>query len=160
GSFTYTPSLDHCGEDSFSYRFSYGTTSYSNTVVVRIQVEGVNDHAPVAYDKDVVTLVNTPASFTLEFTDPDECGGSSFCAAAVLPDHEVKFSYSFEILSGPSHGTLNGTGPVFEYVPDVDYFGTDSFTFVVNDGFFESNPAQVNITISTSFGVFLPILSK
>ncbi len=159
GAFAYTPNLDYCGEDSFSYRFSNGT-NYSNTVVVRIQVEGVNDHPPVAYDKDVDTLVNTPVTFTLEFFDPDECGGSSFCAAAVLPESDAKFSYTYDIVSEPSHGMLNGTGPAFEYVPGVDYYGTDNFTFIVDDGLFESNLAQVNIAISASFSIFLPIIIK
>jgi len=35
----------------------------------------------------------------------------------------------------------------FEYWPAANYVGTDSFTFVVNDGMADSNIATVNITV-------------
>lgn len=47
-----------------------------------------------------------------------------------------------------SEGTLvfNSDG-TFEYSPNENYFGTDSFTYFVNDGEFDSNIATVSITI-------------
>jgi len=50
---------------------------------------------------------------------------------------------------GPAHGSLqldlDGT---FVYTPDEDFFGTDQFTYKANDGFFDSTPATVIITVT------------
>jgi hypothetical protein len=54
-------------------------------------------------------------------------------------------------VSGPAHGTLtlNADGS-FTYTPAAGYSGTDSFTYVANDGFADSAPGTVTITITTS----------
>ncbi len=158
GSFIYTPNLDFCGEDSFSYKIFDGT-AYSNTVRVKLNIEGVNDHPPVAYDQEVTTYINTPVTITLEYSDSDECGGSSSCAAGTAPEASLNFSYTFEIVTPPAHGTLSGAGPEVIYSPDPGYFGPDSFTFKVNDGMFDSNTAQVAINVKIPW-IYLPILTR
>jgi VCBS repeat-containing protein len=52
--------------------------------------------------------------------------------------------------SAPSHGTvtLNADGS-FAYTPAPDYNGSDSFTYVANDGFANSNVATVTIDVSS-----------
>ena len=51
-------------------------------------------------------------------------------------------------VSDPSHGslTLNSDGS-FTYTPNAGYHGTDSFTYKANNGFFDSGPATVTITV-------------
>jgi VCBS repeat-containing protein len=51
--------------------------------------------------------------------------------------------------SGPSHGTvtLNADGS-FDYTPDADFNGTDTFTYKANDGTADSNIATVTITVT------------
>lgn len=53
------------------------------------------------------------------------------------------------LVSGPSRGTLtlNADGS-FAYTPDVNYNGTDSFTYKANDGKADSNIAAVTITVT------------
>ncbi|GAA5343199.1 MAG: hypothetical protein canaca05_06980 [Anaerolineaceae bacterium] len=47
------------------------------------------------------------------------------------------------------HGTLTlKSDGSFVYIPDPDYYGEDTFTYVANDGFADSDPATVTITIS------------
>lgn len=159
GSFVYSPDPDYCGEDSFTYRINDGTIN-SNTARVQLLISGVNDHAPVAYDQEVYTYKDTPVNITLEFSDSDECGGSSSCASSGISVAGTLVSYSFVITSAPSHGALNGIGPAFEYVPDPGFLGTDNFSFVVDDGLFQSNQAVVTITIYEQFITFLPLLIK
>ena len=160
GSFIYTPNLDFCGEDSFSYKIFDGT-AYSNTARVKLNIEGVNDHPPVAYDQEVKTYINTPVTITLEYSDSDECGGSSSsCAAGTAPEASLNFSYTFEIVTPPAHGTLSGAGPEVIYSPDPGYFGPDNFAFKVNDGMFDSNTAQVAINVLKIYRIFLPTLTK
>jgi hypothetical protein len=55
---------------------------------------------------------------------------------------------TYTIVSGPSHGGLSGTGANRTYTPDLNYFGSDSFTFKVNDGVNDSNTSTVTITVN------------
>ena len=48
----------------------------------------------------------------------------------------------------PSNGTLTGAVPNLTYTPNADYNGNDSFTFKVNDGTVDSEPATVSITVT------------
>ncbi|MBW2657211.1 MAG: tandem-95 repeat protein, partial [Deltaproteobacteria bacterium] len=48
----------------------------------------------------------------------------------------------------PIHGTLAGTAPDLIYTPGEKYNGADAFSFTVNDGSVDSNPATVNITVA------------
>ncbi|MGB5660599.1 MAG: Ig-like domain-containing protein, partial [Thermoanaerobaculia bacterium] len=53
------------------------------------------------------------------------------------------------LVSGPSEGdlTLNNNGS-FTYTPNVDFNGSDSFTYKTSDGADESNVATVTITVN------------
>lgn len=48
----------------------------------------------------------------------------------------------------PLHGTLSGTLPHATYTPSANYFGPDSFTFVVYDGALISLAATVSINVT------------
>jgi VCBS repeat-containing protein len=53
-----------------------------------------------------------------------------------------------QLVSAPSHGslTLNADGS-FVYTPVANYVGSDSFTYMANDGTTNSNVATVSITV-------------
>ena len=55
---------------------------------------------------------------------------------------------TYSIDSGPSHGTLTGTGANRTYTPAADYAGPDSFTWHVTDGFGGSSSATVSIDVA------------
>ena len=57
-------------------------------------------------------------------------------------------SLTFSVTSNPAHGTLSGTAPHLVYTPSIAN-GTDSFTFVANDGVANSAPATVTINVTT-----------
>lgn len=50
-------------------------------------------------------------------------------------------------ITGPYHGKLGGTAPVFTYTPDQDFLGTDLLSFRVSDGELESNTAQITLRV-------------
>ena len=52
-----------------------------------------------------------------------------------------------DVTSGTLDLNLNGS---FNYSPNENFTGTDSFTYKANDGFVDSNEATVTITISTA----------
>lgn len=55
---------------------------------------------------------------------------------------------SFQIVANPLNGTLIGTPPNLTYRPAPNYFGSDSFTFRARDGFADSAPATVSVTVT------------
>lgn len=122
---TYTPDAGFSGLDSFTFMAHDGTTD-SNIATITIRV----NTPPTAESQSVTTVENTAVSITLTAADID---GDSL---------------TYLIVTGPSHGTLSGTAPDLTYTPDVDYTGSDSFTFVANDGTVDSNVATVNITVN------------
>ncbi|MEZ4736529.1 MAG: tandem-95 repeat protein [Caldilineaceae bacterium] len=90
----------------------------------------VTNRAPVANTQSVSTTV--AAALPIILTGVDEDGD-------VL---------SYAILSQPSNGALSGAAPGVIYMPNAGFTGSDSFTFLVNDGLADSEVATVNITVT------------
>jgi uncharacterized protein (TIGR03437 family) len=55
---------------------------------------------------------------------------------------------NYIIVSRPRSGRLSDAAPSLTYTPDLNYNGMDSFTFRVNNGFSDSQPATVSILIN------------
>ncbi|MDB5858372.1 MAG: hypothetical protein JWQ76_2061, partial [Ramlibacter sp.] len=117
GSFSYTPGADYFGGDSFTVRVSDGQLM-SRIATVSFTVTPVND-APIAHGDSVVIAEDSVLTGNVLDT------ASDVDSAALTA----------ELLSGPQHGTLalnaNGT---FSYTPNLDYHGSDSFSYRVSDG--------------------------
>ena len=56
--------------------------------------------------------------------------------------YDITFSYS-----SAKNGSLSGFLPNITYRPDSNFFGSDSFKFVSNDGFINSDSATVFISV-------------
>ena len=55
---------------------------------------------------------------------------------------------SYSIITSPLYGSLEFLGDSnYRYIPDFNYFGLDSFTFNVSDGFLNSNIAEINLEV-------------
>jgi gliding motility-associated-like protein len=126
---TYTPSLNYHGPDSFTYKANDGTVD-SNIATVSITVSPVND-APIANHQSVSVQEDNAEAIALSGSDVE---------GSVL---------TFTVLTQPTHGTLAGSGVNYIYTPHANYYGADSFTFKVNDGTIDSNPATVSITVNS-----------
>jgi arylsulfatase len=123
----YTADGGYAGTDSFTFTVNDGEAE-SDAATVSISV---TNELPVAYAQSVRVKPDTPMSFTLSGTDPE---GSAL-------------TYTVDI---PSSGELSGTAPDLIYTPDSGYLGSDSFTFTVNDGLADSDPATVSITVASN----------
>ncbi len=88
------------------------------------------NHAPTAFDQATSTSENIPLPIVLGAADPEND------------------PLTYILVSSPLKGTLNWTPPEVTYTPNLNYFGSDSFTFKVNDGLVDSNIATVSITIN------------
>jgi hypothetical protein len=85
--------------------------------------------APEAHSQYIETYEDTPIDIILSATDVDP----------------INTELSYEIVKYPSSGQLTGVPPELKYIPKNNFFGTDSFTFKVNDGILDSEIATVTI---------------
>ncbi len=93
---------------------------------------------PIATPDSINSFENQTVPVLLSGTDPQ------------------KLPLVFSIVTMPTHGTL---GPITQsapnlaqvtYTPNLNYLGTDSFTFKVNNGSLNSSPATVTLTVLQS----------
>jgi len=138
GSFTYQPSQDQNGADSFTFqvRDPAGATA---SATISLDITPVND-TPVASSQDIVLEeLSEPINGQLSGSDPD---GDQL---------------SFTVATSPRQGNLVlQTDGTFTYTAGEGAEGTDSFTFTVSDGLLQSSPATVNIELpetSTEFQI-------
>lgn len=132
----YTPDNNFAGEDSFVYEASDGFDASQATVT--ITVTPVND-APTASG----LFFSTPANVTLQV---NAASGLLSTASDVEGD-----GLSASVVTQPSQGTLvsNADGS-FEYQPNANFHGVDTFEYVVSDGDQSSDPIEVIVTVNTA----------
>jgi VCBS repeat-containing protein len=131
GSFTYSPSGSYHGGDLFSYK-AYDSRSLSPAATVSITVNGTPTPVADAYVARRGTALAVAAPGVLgNDTDPE---GDPMTAVVV---------------NSPSHGTLTlAAGGSFTYIPTAGYSGPDSFTYRAADGFTQSSPQTVSLTVN------------
>lgn len=128
GVWTYTPTLNYHGSDSFTVTIT-DDDNHAATQVISLTIAAVDD-APIATAQSVTIAEDTAVAITLAGTDVDND------------------TLTYAVVAQPSSGTLSGTGPNQSYTPNSNYNGEDSFTFKVNDGQADSNAGTVTITVS------------
>lgn len=131
----YEPAAGYSGDDAFEFVASDGDAS-SEPALVGITVTAINE-PPVAADVEAETDEDESVTVYLSANDPDSD------------------DVTFAIESGAAHGSvsqLEQTGPMSAtvlYRPQANYHGSDSFTFVVDDGDLESEVATATIDIDS-----------
>ncbi len=135
GSFQYTPDTDFHGTDGFTYKATAGGDE-SNIAQVSIEVSAAND-APepgadaYSLDEDEVLTIGAAAGVLANDSDSD---GDTLTAT---------------LASQPNHGTvvLEADGS-FQYTPDAEYSGSDSFSYTLSDGQVQTDPVWVTLTVA------------
>jgi len=124
----FTPATNFTGIGTVGYTITDGFGG-TNSAIVFVTV---TNRPPVANGQGVSTTFNTAVGITLTGSDPDND------------------PITFAIVTPPTGGVLTGlntnTGAV-TYTPTNNFSGVDTFTFVVNDGTTNSQPATVTITV-------------
>ncbi len=134
GSFVYTPATDYFGPDGFTYLPADSDTGVP--VTVSIAVAPVND-APEGWNDAYSVLEDT----TLTVAAPGVLGNDTDVDSTGL---------TASLLTGPANAgsfTLNADGS-FTYVPEANFFGTDTFTYQTSDGEVTAGPITVTLYVA------------
>jgi large repetitive protein len=133
GKVVYTPAPDFNGVDTFTYTIDDGDPASTAVGTVTVNVSAVDD-PPIATDDFVTTAEDTPRTIpvlSLLWNDrpgpPDEMGQT----VRIVPNG----------FGAPAHGTISYNGASVVYTPNRDFFGTDTFTYTIDDG----NPASTAV---------------
>ncbi len=134
GTFTYTPSANYNGPDSFSYSLTDANGDVS-TALVTIGVASVND-VPTAVADSVAAVEDTP--FVGSVAGNDTLSGDGGNVFALVGG------------SGPTHGGIvfNADG-TFTYTPSANYNGPDSFSYSITDANGDLSTALVSIGVAS-----------
>lgn len=136
GTFIYTPNADYNGTDSFTYQVcDSDSPAGCSTGTVNVTINPVQD-APISNPDD--------------FTTPEDTKLVVYCNCVLHNDVDVDGETLTATVDQPvSHGTLefepDGT---FVYMPEKDFFGTDTFTYHATDGTDETPETLVTIIVT------------
>lgn len=120
GVVTYTPTANFHGSDSFTYTVEDAYSSVSNVATVNITVTPVND-APVAVSDLTSTPEDNAVSIDVAANDSDIDLGDSVDSDSIV------------IVSAPANGTASVVNGEVLYTPNLDFNGSDSFTYTIDD---------------------------
>ena len=129
----YLPDTDYFGEDSFSYRITDPISFGSSTANIIINVAPVPD-PPNAVMDIFKTVVNMELQGDLLINDSDPDGDS-------LEVIQIQSTLNGEL-------ELDSSGQ-FTYIPNPEYFGIDTFTYIASDGELNSDETEVIIEIDS-----------
>ena len=124
---TYTSNSDTATSDSFTFKVNDGVTD-SNIATISLNITAVND-APNGNDQTINAVEQVEVIFTLTGSDPEQD------------------DLTYAIVNPPSNGKVVIDGTSATYVSTSDTAIDDLFTFVVNDGNFDSERSSITIVI-------------
>ncbi|MBI1375120.1 MAG: tandem-95 repeat protein, partial [Phycisphaera sp.] len=142
GTFDYTPNPDFNGGDSFTYTARDTQGGVSGVATVTITVTDIND-APVAGDDSFTVAEDGVLNDTVTGNDDDTH------AATAVNEGNTPLTNAAVVVD-VTNGTLNlNVDGTFDYTPDPDFNGADSFTYTIEDALGGvSNVATVTLTVT------------
>jgi hypothetical protein len=161
GQVRYTPAPNYFGEDGFLYRIQdpAGAEATGIVSITILRVEADNQAPTAVDDLAVVPMNGAGRLIDVLGNDQDEDGDTP----AVTVPAQGTAGY-------PTHGalmtlTVAGQPDTICYIPATDYFGYDSFTYRIDDGYGGVSSATVNVvvyklTINVSPGFCVPMTNR
>ena len=136
GGVTYTPAANYYGPDSFTYTAT-DPTGLTSSATVNVTVTNVND-APAAVN-DTKTV-----------SEDSGANGIDVLANDFDVDNQPVNNAGLAVMAVTqgAHGSVSFTAGNVSYTPSANYFGPDSFTYIVTDPTGLSSTATVNVTVA------------
>lgn len=133
---TYTPGTNFAGQDSFTYTVTDGQAF--STATVNLTLTEIND-APHAVN-DTVLLEEDEAR------NIDVLGNDTDADLATTPDEVL----TIQSVTVPAHGTAEIYNGKVLYTPNLNWSGSDSFSYTIVDRADVTSTATVSITVTSS----------
>ena len=129
GTIVYIPAPEFTGGETIIYTISDGTDESKGVLYVTVEENSI----PIANAMSESAVEDTSKDIDLSASDANDD------------------SLFYLLVDNPSNGevSVSGDGKA-TYTPSSGFFGTDSFTFKVNDGMDDSLPASVTILVSSN----------
>lgn len=133
--FTYTPNAGFWGTDSYTYTIqnSAGLEASATDVVTVVALP------PVAVGDSASMNTNGSASFNALLNDSDPNG----------------FTLSIASLGGAAHGSVSNSGGTVTYTPNGGFYGSDSFTYTIQNSAGLTAAATESMTVTARAPVAL-----
>ncbi|MBH9554383.1 tandem-95 repeat protein, partial [Inhella gelatinilytica] len=132
GSYVYTPNANFNGTDSFTFTATDGL-AVSAATTVSITVGALND-APVAG--------------AVSASGAEDGGAIAVTPIASDIDGDT---LSYSVVTGAANGSVsfNSTTGKFDYTPNANFYGTDTFVYMVADGNGGTSMATATVTVTS-----------
>jgi len=134
---SYSPDADFFGIEEFTYTINDGILGSDDTATVRVTVNGINDPPTANDDPFTVNEDSTDNNFDVRAND------------SILPDTVETLTIT-AVGATNNGGTATTDGLTITYSPATNFFGTEIFTYTINDGTPGSDDtATVTVTIDS-----------
>ena len=130
GDWTYTPTVNFSGSDTFTFRANDGSVN-SNNATMQLTISATN---------------SAPLCTADSSSGPEDADQTGTVTCSDGDDDEMTYTK----VGNPTHGTatVDADGD-WTYSPDANYHGSDSFTFRANDGSVNSTAVAMSITVTS-----------
>ncbi|HEY8225126.1 MAG TPA: DNA/RNA non-specific endonuclease, partial [Pyrinomonadaceae bacterium] len=132
-SVTYQPTANYHGPDSFTFKVNDGDKD-SNVATVTLTVNSIEDLPNAADDSTTIAEDSAANSVNVLSNDSDGDGDTLTISQVTQGAHG-----SVAITSG---------GTTLTYTPAANFFGSDSFTYTIDDGKGNTAIATVHVTVT------------
>ena len=140
GSITYTPGPNFVGTDSFTYNDIDANGLISATTTVTFNVSTATTLPPIA--------IAPSLTFTTSQNKPLFVAAPGVLTNNSDPNGDTLTAF---VVDSTAHGTLTLSGDgSFNYTPDPNFNGADSFTYKATNGTFTSPLTTVNLIVNQS----------
>ena len=137
GEILYSPNAGFVGTDNFTYRVNDDEGVASNVATVNVTVSDANE-SPVANGDVATTPEDSPVGVSVLANDSDLDGALNPTTLAIVGS------------SSDGSTSIDVTTGIITYTPSPDFFGSDNFSYTVqDDDGAVSNAATVTVTVTS-----------
>jgi hypothetical protein len=145
---TYTPNQDFNGTDTFTFEATDDRTARMNVATATITVNPIND-TPTVNSFSIQLDENRNTGEGLKEKDLfGDISNNSISLDFTFQGNDVDGDQlTYSIVSNPANGSVTIDGDTGTFTPNDNWNGMDAFSYVANDGEFDSNSAAVTVTV-------------
>ncbi len=123
-------------------------TNVSSDIYMNVLPNNDIKEEPINLDLTKEKEVNSPTDLPTAYKQSLDVNRNGFISFDLHGSSSLESdSLTYEITTEPSHGSVFEWGSSYVYFPEHGYHGDDSFGFIVNDGFGDSEEAYISVKV-------------